>query len=399
MSTWRTTFRPGSVPGRSEGSAAHATEAAVAPEATLAGWAFLLGRPQPEPRRSRRLAHLGGCVSILALALYLTWRIAFTMPSDGWNQAAAWTLVVFEALPLIGLFIRIVTLWDIDSRGPGPRHRGQAGPARRGVRPDLQRAGRGDRPDDRRGVRPPARARDVGAGRWLPPLGRGALHDVRRPLRQPSHARARQGRQHEPRDGPDGCRGGGRSAGHRHHRGARLRPRAAAALPDLDVGLVRRPRARARARAAVLLQLRCVRRRRRDRRAGHVLPRAAPRAQPRRRRTVLVRLHLADPGQRPARDRRDLHRDHRGGHAHHPGPDPGGLEDGLPPPDPGRGPRARHRRAVPPPAASLGHGVDAGAGAREALGRQAVALVAQLLRVPRAGPSGGSRASPPCSCS
>ena len=97
-----------------------ATEAAVAPEATLAGWAFLLGRPQPEPRRSRRMAHLGGCVSILALALYLTWRIAFTMPTDGWNQAAAWTLVVFEALPLLGLGIRIVTLWDIDSRGPDP---------------------------------------------------------------------------------------------------------------------------------------------------------------------------------------------------------------------------------------------------------------------------------------
>ena len=31
---------------------------------------------------------------------------------------AAWTLVVFEAVPLAGLLIRIVTLWNIDSRAP-----------------------------------------------------------------------------------------------------------------------------------------------------------------------------------------------------------------------------------------------------------------------------------------
>ena len=147
---------------------------------------------------------------------------------------------------------------------PRPRHRDQARPTRRGLRPHLQRAGRGDRPDDRRGVRPPARARDLGAGRRFPALGRGALREVRRPIRQPPHARARQGRQHEPRHGRDGRRGGGPE--HRSPTSSQCstRRRAAAALPDLDHRVVRRPGARTRAGAAVLLQLRRVRRRRGD---------------------------------------------------------------------------------------------------------------------------------------
>ena len=79
----------------------------------------------------------------------------------------------------------------------------------------------------------------------------------------------------------------------RHHRRARLRPRAAADLPDRHPWLVRRPAARTGPGTAGLLQRRRLRRRRRDRRAGHVLPRAAACPQPRRSRTVLVRLDLA----------------------------------------------------------------------------------------------------------
>ena len=123
----------------------------------LAGWAYLLGRAPTRAPRSRQLAHLGGLVSILALLLYVTWRVAFTLPTDGWNLVAAWTLVVFEAVPLIGLLIRIVTLWNIDSRAPGPVTDGAPGTPRGRVHPDVQRAGRGDRPDHRRGLRPASR--------------------------------------------------------------------------------------------------------------------------------------------------------------------------------------------------------------------------------------------------
>jgi cellulose synthase (UDP-forming) len=51
---------------------------------------------------------------------YLWWRITFTMPTTGWDQIAAWVLVTFEAIPILGLTIRLVTLWDIDCRAPKP---------------------------------------------------------------------------------------------------------------------------------------------------------------------------------------------------------------------------------------------------------------------------------------
>lgn len=82
-------------------------------------WADRLGPPGPEPARSRRLAHLGGVAAITALALYLTWRVLFTMPASGPGRWVAWTLVAFEALPLIGLVYKTVTVWTIDSR-PAP---------------------------------------------------------------------------------------------------------------------------------------------------------------------------------------------------------------------------------------------------------------------------------------
>jgi len=50
----------------------------------------------------------------------LSWRVAFTIPGGGWDEAAAWALVTFEALPLLGLTIRTVTLWDLDSTAPAP---------------------------------------------------------------------------------------------------------------------------------------------------------------------------------------------------------------------------------------------------------------------------------------
>jgi cellulose synthase (UDP-forming) len=66
------------------------------------------------------MAHFGGIAAIAALVLYLTWRVAFTLPSGGWNLGIAWTLVIFEALPLGGLVLKAATLWNIDCPAPDP---------------------------------------------------------------------------------------------------------------------------------------------------------------------------------------------------------------------------------------------------------------------------------------
>ena len=55
-----------------------------------------------------------------ALVAYLTWRVAYTLPTGGWNRSVAWMLVTFEALPLFGLVLKTATLWDIDSHAPDP---------------------------------------------------------------------------------------------------------------------------------------------------------------------------------------------------------------------------------------------------------------------------------------
>lgn len=86
----------------------------------IAAWATRLGRPGAEPRRSRRMAHIGGLAAIAALLAYLFWRVTFTLPTGGWNRSVAWLLVTFEALPLTGLVLKAVTLWDIDSDAPEP---------------------------------------------------------------------------------------------------------------------------------------------------------------------------------------------------------------------------------------------------------------------------------------
>lgn len=70
-------------------------------------------------RRSTDLAHLGGFAAVAALVGYLTWRIAFTLPS-GRASLAAWTLVVVEGLPLVAMTFRLITSWGADPAMPRP---------------------------------------------------------------------------------------------------------------------------------------------------------------------------------------------------------------------------------------------------------------------------------------
>ena len=72
--------------------------AASAASLPVAAWTAWLGPPHAEPRSTRRLAHLGGAVAILALVIYLTWRVGWTVPAGGWNRRVAWMLIAFEAL-------------------------------------------------------------------------------------------------------------------------------------------------------------------------------------------------------------------------------------------------------------------------------------------------------------
>jgi cellulose synthase (UDP-forming) len=90
------------------------------PDARMATWAAQLAPPAAEPSRSRLAARAGGIAAITALIGYLSWRIAYTLPAGGWNLAAASTLVGFEALPLAGLVLKLVTLWNIDCAAPDP---------------------------------------------------------------------------------------------------------------------------------------------------------------------------------------------------------------------------------------------------------------------------------------
>lgn len=90
------------------------------PQHLLAGWADLLVSPGPEATRSRVMARLGGVVALTSVVMYLTWRLAFTLPASGPNRTAAIVLVAFEALPLMGMFVRLLTVWNIDSSAPAP---------------------------------------------------------------------------------------------------------------------------------------------------------------------------------------------------------------------------------------------------------------------------------------
>ena len=86
----------------------------------MRGWASGLEPMTTETRWSRTWSHLGILTSITALVIYVTWRIVFTLPPVGWNLLAAWLLIAFEAFPVIGLIIRAVTLWNLDTRVPAP---------------------------------------------------------------------------------------------------------------------------------------------------------------------------------------------------------------------------------------------------------------------------------------
>lgn len=95
--------------------------AAAGRRTRLAAWVQQLDSPVAESHRSKLLAHIGATAAIASLLAYLVWRAAFTIPSGGWNEVAAWTLVAFEALPLVGLGSKTLTLWSIDSLGPPDR--------------------------------------------------------------------------------------------------------------------------------------------------------------------------------------------------------------------------------------------------------------------------------------
>jgi cellulose synthase (UDP-forming) len=113
--------------GRPHHRASRASAEESARHGTIAGWADLLGAPSAEATRSRDLAHLGGFAALTALVGYLTWRIAFTLPASGMNLVAAWILIGFEAIPLVGMTFRLVSLWNIDSAAPAPVTRAPGG--------------------------------------------------------------------------------------------------------------------------------------------------------------------------------------------------------------------------------------------------------------------------------
>ena len=84
----------------------------------LASWVSQLDAPAPEGTRSRLTARAGGIAAVAALALYLCWRVGWTLPVKGPDRTIAWTLVAFEALPLLGLTLKAVMLWSTDTVAP-----------------------------------------------------------------------------------------------------------------------------------------------------------------------------------------------------------------------------------------------------------------------------------------
>ena len=99
---------------------ARAGRASVTPDARLAGWADLLGRPAPEGRQSRLLARAGGVAGPVALLLYVAWRVRYTLPFGSPDLVLALVLLAFEAAPLIPLVARVGRLWSIDTVAPDP---------------------------------------------------------------------------------------------------------------------------------------------------------------------------------------------------------------------------------------------------------------------------------------
>lgn len=90
------------------------------PRRSTAGWADLLGPPAVESSRSALVARVGGVIALFSILGYVTWRIAYTIPTPGPDAAAAILLITFEAVPAIGMIFRLITLWNIDSSAPAP---------------------------------------------------------------------------------------------------------------------------------------------------------------------------------------------------------------------------------------------------------------------------------------
>ena len=67
----------------------------------LAAWTRQLDAPADEPTRTKLLARAGGLTAVVGLVLYLSWRVAFTMPPGGSSAWFAWALVCFEALAAV----------------------------------------------------------------------------------------------------------------------------------------------------------------------------------------------------------------------------------------------------------------------------------------------------------
>ncbi len=78
---------------------------------TVAAWADGLAGPVVESRRSRTLARVGGLVALLSLLGYLTWRVLATVPQTGATRWAAWLLIAFEAVPIVGAVAKLVGTW------------------------------------------------------------------------------------------------------------------------------------------------------------------------------------------------------------------------------------------------------------------------------------------------
>ena len=86
----------------------------------LAPWALEITTPEPETRRDQLLARLGGVSTVVALLAYVTWRLSSTLPAGGWNRAVAFALIGFETVPVFGLLMKAITLWNIDCPIPEP---------------------------------------------------------------------------------------------------------------------------------------------------------------------------------------------------------------------------------------------------------------------------------------
>jgi cellulose synthase (UDP-forming) len=93
---------------------------ATDPSLPLADWTNQLGSPTREGSRSKLMAHLGGIASVAVVLFYLTWRISSTLPAGGSDRTIAWLLIAFEAVPVVGLVVKTVVLWNIDAIAPPP---------------------------------------------------------------------------------------------------------------------------------------------------------------------------------------------------------------------------------------------------------------------------------------